>query len=702
MQIKEKQTHLFAVVVMLTVLFMGTQALFFFIHYKVGTILDSLANASVVHALFYPIVYIPLLSFFSVQLIAYFLFALWTWLVSISMAEFFNLSYRKAYACTVWVWVLNSSMLFVYNAYYFPASFFAYGFLQSTVMVVIGSILLVISALITLLNCFWLQRHIVLGITFIIVIMLGDNRDFLTAYKKPKNFTKPSIILIGLDSVRPDYVNYAEHQKAHTPVIDQFMQSAAVFTEVYTPLARTFPSWLSILTAQYPLHHQGRMNLAEPHLILQQDNLAKRLKANGYFTIYGTDETRFTDITTAYGFDRTIGPKGGAVEFLLGGLSDFPLTNLLINLPVGRLIFPYNYANRAADITYQPESFLKLVRLGLRYRPEQPVFLAIHLCLPHWPFRWAHDGQPSDWMMEKRYIRSIEAADAQLGKLLVMLKQEGLLQNALVFLLSDHGVTLGLSGDRSVAKTTFQGDPTYLHLMTTVKKSDAPEFTLNIKNDFSMNTSYGQGTDVLSLKQNHILLALQGFGIDVPVAHINARYSVLDVAPTILDYLQLPALNYSDGESMRSRILKPSLPALSKPFFMETGDKVADIESDKIVIDKVLRHQIGAYQVDRYSGQLTLIPKSAQSLIKNKQHAVLWGHWLLAHYPATLRYQFRLSAPHAKTFTLQPIKTPAYFVLVNLQTGHWAMDIKPPALEGAPSTQLANALRTFYGKEVQL
>ena len=220
--------------------------------------------------------------------------------------------------------------------------------------------------------------------------------------------------------------------------------------------------------------------------------------------MYGTDETRFTDITKAYGFDRIIGPKGGAVEFLLGALSDFPLTNLLINLPIGRFLFPYNYADRAADITYRPEAFLRLVKVALANRPNQPVFLAVHLCLTHWPFRWAQDGQSDDVTIPIGTQHRWGGCAA--WEFAANIQQAGLLDHSIVVLLSDHGVTLGMRGDRIVTEKNYRGDPKQMKSISGAKLGSAPEFTLDFRHDYTINTSYGQGTES-SKKPNKIMFS---------------------------------------------------------------------------------------------------------------------------------------------------------------------------------------------------
>lgn len=149
------------------------------------------------------------------------------------------------------------------------------------------------------------------------------------------------------------------------------------------------------------------------------------MRANGYETMYASDDKRFSNITKEYGFNKILGPRMGVNDFLLGGLSDFPLTNLLIKLPAAKWLFPFNYGNRAAAITYEPRTFLELVKTGLINRSQKPLFLAVHLCLAHWPFTWANDGQKPGLRLPQQYTNSVQALDKQFSVLLTLLEVSG-------------------------------------------------------------------------------------------------------------------------------------------------------------------------------------------------------------------------------------------------------------------------------------
>lgn len=701
----QKHANLFVMLYFLTLLFVAAQLSLFLIHYSVSDLIDSVVKSSIAREFFHPIILFPILKFIGIQCGVYFFFASAIGFISISVGELFGLSSKKIYLLGIFFWLLACMALLSLNTYYFPASFFAklitqYPFLSvmNQTILCLLSFILSIATLLAYVNFFWKFHHRVLGSLFLFfgfclaAIAIYDAGDSFPRVKPSEN---PDIILIGLDSLRPDFTSYLNQRTLHTPHIDHFLQTASTFTQAYTPLARTFPAWISILTAKYPIHNHARANLVDPSHIVIEDSLVKRLKAKGYETMYATDEPRFSDINEEYGFDQIIGPKGGTAEFILGGLGDFPLTNLLLKFSIGRLLFPYNYGNRGADITYEPDKFLQLIKQSLRTRTTQkPLFLSIHLCLSHWPFTWADDHGNDQLPLSERYQNSVVFLDTLLDKLLRLLGKAGMLQHSLVVLLSDHGVTVGLPGDRLLNKENYHGDPHLLKLISAYPLDKAPAFS-------SIGTSYGQGNDVLSLKQYQVLLAFKGFGMPIPSERIDAWVSLLDIAPTILDILHDTKLSHADGQSLKPYLFDESkIIPRHDPFYIETADTIDELETGAIDIGKVVKKSIEAYQIDLKNGRLILHKDALISLIKHKQRAVLLGEWLLAKYPAHLRLRLEKPSKTSKQCFIKPHLDPPYFVLMNRRTKEWAIDLSSDFAKSAPLQNLKQQLAAFYQDEI--
>ncbi len=115
------------------------------------------------------------------------------------------------------------------------------------------------------------------------------------------------MILIGLDSLRADLVDdrFSPHV---TPHAEAFMKGGTRFTNALTPLARTFPSMLAMLTGRHPHSSGAIMNLLPRSRIDDSESLPRVLSRAGYQTVFAMDEMRFANIDTSYGFEQTITP----------------------------------------------------------------------------------------------------------------------------------------------------------------------------------------------------------------------------------------------------------------------------------------------------------------------------------------------------------------------------------------------------------
>ena len=99
-------------------------------------------------------------------------------------------------------------------------------------------------------------------------------------------------------------------------------------------------------------------------------------------------------------------------------------------------------------------------RYGLEF-PDQPLFLAVHFTLPHHPVFWADAPRTYQWesrpdvddavlMREQLYRAATREVDAQVGRFLAEAGRRGLLDDAIVVLLSDHGEAVGLPEDEGI------------------------------------------------------------------------------------------------------------------------------------------------------------------------------------------------------------------------------------------------------------
>lgn len=331
---------------------------------------------------------------------------------------------------------------------------------------------------------------------------------------------RPNIIILGIDSLRLEQLRRFGGSGV-TPNLDRFLAKADLFSDATTPAARTFSSWVAILSGRSPTVTGARFNLAERSTVNANPTIGDVLRKAGYRTIYSTDEVRFANFDETYGFDQVVTPRIGASDFIIGTYNELPLPSMVVNTRLGKWLFPFSYANRGAATMFEPETFVE--RLDREVSFDGPTLFISHLTAAHWPYYTAGTpfgvSTPADEEDRPLYRIGLQTADRMFGELVDVLEKKGALRNALVIVLSDHGEALGLHSDSFF-------DDTFL-----VEGMKAP-----IKMEIN-----GHGQSVLSKSQYQVLLGFRTFGSELVFGSDGRdfRYPVTveDISPTILDFM---------------------------------------------------------------------------------------------------------------------------------------------------------------------
>ncbi len=380
--------------------------------------------------------------------------------------------------------------------------------------------------------------------------------------------SQPDVIILGIDSLRPDFIPaYGEFPARLTPAIDQVLEQAVILKDTKTPLARTFVSYSSILTGQNPANNGIRFNL-HPRSNFSRDNtIAWALKERGYQTLFAMDESRFANFDESFGFDVTVGPTPGALDFVVGGTFDLFATNLLLSvLPPTAVLSPVK-GNRAAYRSYRLNDHPQRVIRELRnLSSDRPLFMVGHLCLPHWPYLPSdvHGDDLPTWIRgvsgyadaPAQYLRALQGVDGQFRTIWNELEAQGRLANAIVVVLSDHGEDFAMERDRLAAN-----DP------------NRPDFKF-----------FGHGNFALSRAQNHVVMAIQQFRDGRPLWEprmMNGAASTIDVAPTLLDLVNAQA-DHLEGQSWRRALDQSEQLPEDRIRFFENGIRSAGVERAQI------------------------------------------------------------------------------------------------------------------------
>lgn len=628
-----------------------------------------------------PVSILPgLLFFVAVQLAIHFFYALTVFGMAFFCGYLLDISDDLKFNFALAIWVVGIVAALSVNQYHFPnskfselSSYILFTDMMAGVAAYLFSTIFLMAMIIALAGvAVWLVRKSI-RYSLISLSILAMICGMLFLYAMPhrlhaQKFSQPNVIIIGVDSLRPDFLGFFGAD-SKTPFLDNFLNAATVFNEAITPLARTFPSWSSILLGQYPRQSGIRSNLANVTQVNLTSSLPAIFKQNGYDTLYATDESRFSNIDESFGFDLSIAPPMGLNDFLIGTFNDFPLSNLLVNSSVGAWIFPYSYGNRPVYATYDPDSFLKRLQPVLFKKQQKPLFLAIHFCLPHHPYLWMNASP--DLAPLAQYQASIQRVDQQIQSFFSLLNQAQLLDHTLVVVLSDHGEALELSGDRITEKGQYVG-----RLNQT---GEPPHFYPLSMNKENVNQSVGHGTDVLGLTQYHTLLAFKLYGMGKQLeGEVPGIVPLSDLKQTVLT---LAGISQQGTHSPLAAIVrgeKQTVPL--QHIFIESDYSPASIRTVYPETRKVLLEGIQLFQIDPISTRLSVKKSMGEMIMRSKQFADIYGDWMLALYPQSLKD-----------------RTP---ILINLKTGQWTSDMHSTFALRSPVNAMLAKLRLFYGPEL--
>jgi choline-sulfatase len=249
-----------------------------------------------------------------------------------------------------------------------------------------------------------------------LVLALGAAATACTRDAPPPSavlFPRAPIVLISIDTLRADHLAAYGYRGGSTPAIDRLAGGGVVFDDVFSQCPLTLPSHASLLTGRLPTRHGVRDNIGFT-LGADQQTLAARLKAAGYAT---------GAAVSSYVLRRQTGIAAG-----------------------------FDFFDDEVTITGTGESLSESQRDGARtvealaawvdQHASEPLFAFLHLYEPHTPY-----APPPSHVMAQPYDGEIAYADELVGRFLDRLAARGVLDRAIVALVSDHGEGLGDHGE---------------------------------------------------------------------------------------------------------------------------------------------------------------------------------------------------------------------------------------------------------------
>ena len=256
------------------------------------------------------------------------------------------------------------------------------------------------------------RLRIFLG-TLMLVMILAANVESAAA-KTEEPAGNPNLLLITIDTLRPDRLGCYGSKSVKTPGIDAVAARGVLFENAYAHNPITLASHANILLGTTPLFH-GVSENAKSKVAPAFLTLAEHLKAAGYAT--GAFIGAFP-LDSRFGLDQ--------------GFDVYDDTELT---PSG---LPGVYAERSADKVLAPATAWIMARTG-------KWFCWIHLWDPHAPY-----SPPEPFLTQYAqdpYSGEAAFVDAQLSKLFAALRSKGWQGRTVVAITADHGESLGEHGE---------------------------------------------------------------------------------------------------------------------------------------------------------------------------------------------------------------------------------------------------------------
>jgi arylsulfatase A-like enzyme len=255
------------------------------------------------------------------------------------------------------------------------------------------------------------------------------------------------IILLTVDTLRPDFIAAYGERDNYTPNMDQIARDGIVFENAYSASPWTLPSVASIMTGLPPSVHMTKT--ATSKLPDTLSTLAELLRKKGYKTAaIGNNQFLTPFYNISQGFD----------EYYFYPKARFGET-------IGMKILGFFVKDIKIDVT--SAELTDLIIRWLRKDSLNPLFLWIHYFDPHMPYTApqrflpnvepAHglglqfydlagvrrgyfypDQKQSAWIAEL-YAAEVRYVDDCIGSLVKQLKELGIYDQSLLVFSSDHG-----------------------------------------------------------------------------------------------------------------------------------------------------------------------------------------------------------------------------------------------------------------------
>lgn len=257
---------------------------------------------------------------------------------------------------------------------------------------------------------------------------------------------RPPVVLISIDTMRADRLSAAGYERNITPNLDAFIRDAYYFERAYANAPWTLPSHATVFTGRYP-SSTGALHL-NYSLCNREKTIAERLNASGYRTVGFSGDG---PVSKAWRFDQGF-DVWDEKDSNLYGYTDTTFTGgnaekairFLENRSTDRFfLFTHGFDVHAPYVVPRRD-----VRYGGNFSGGVPVTYADLERIRENNRTWvdarnelnlSSRQSPHIQQLEDLYDNSFIYMDRELGRIFSTLKEEGVYDDALIIVMSDHG-----------------------------------------------------------------------------------------------------------------------------------------------------------------------------------------------------------------------------------------------------------------------
>ncbi len=304
----------------------------------------------------------------------------------------------------------------------------------------------------------------------------------------------PNIVLVSIDTLRPDHLGCYGYHRETSRELDRLSEEAVLFTNAYSQSPWTLPAHFSLFTAQYPTSHGmvSNRSLYEPF---------RGVLAAQYFRDRGYRTAAFTNggfVNGRYGFRLGFEIYRNDVKRL-----DDERVFRWIDSHLTEPFFLFLHTYRVHNYILHPEDddFFRDEKSGDWHGPHGFDILK------------EYRGKEIDFTEEERlglvdlYDAAVFRTDRDVGNLLDKLRESGIYDSTILIVTSDHGEEFGEH------RHLYHGDKLFNEQVRVPLVIRFPEESLR------------------SIR-------------------VDEAVELIDVVPTVIDYLELPAGGTFTGMSL--------------------------------------------------------------------------------------------------------------------------------------------------------